>query len=122
MLLNSVKPQFAPDEIVKETILYKSILAKKAKDWETAQAVWYDMMESDKFGCYPYIELAKHLEHREKNIKAALDLTDKALKLLEFEREFTSDISYASNMSSLKRRRSRLLRRISSNNKGVGRT
>lgn len=121
ILLDLIKPDFAPEEIADDTILYKSLLAKKARDWETARATWNNMLESGRFGCYPYIELAKHLEHREKNPQAALDLTNKALRLLEFEREFTSDISYANSMSSLKRRRSRLLKKATSIKKGAGR-
>ncbi len=119
-LLDSIKPQFAPEGIADETILYKSLLTKKVKDWETAQAIWHDMIRSGKYGCYPYIELAKHLEHRQKNPKAALDLTNAALRLLEFEREFASEISYANILLSLKRRQSRLLRKTSSIKKGVG--
>ena len=87
----------------------------------TAQAIWDDMMGSGKFGCYPYIEQAKHLEHRQKNPEAALDLTKAALRLLEFEREFSSDISYTNVLSSLKRRQSRLIRKTSSTKKGVRR-
>jgi len=121
VLLDSIKPQFAPEEIADETIMYKSLLAKKARDWETAQAIWHDMIGSGRFGCYPFIELAKHLEHRQKNPETALNLTNKALRLLEFEREFTSDISYVNIQSSIKRRRSRLLKKTSSTKKGVGR-
>jgi hypothetical protein len=120
-LLDSIKSQFAPEEIADESILYKSLLAKKAKDWESAQDIWDDMMGSGRFGCYPYIEQAKHLEHRQKNPEAALDLTKAALRLLEFEREFSSDISYANILSSLKRRQSRLIRKTSSIKKGVSR-
>lgn len=122
ILLDSIKPQFAPEDIADETILYKSLLARKAEDWETARAIWNDMIGSGKYGCYPYIELAKHLEHRQKSPKAALDLTNAALKLLEFEREFTSDISYAKVLSVLKKRQSRLLRKISSKKKASAKT
>ena len=122
ILLDLIKPQFAPEEIADETILYQSLLAKKARDWETAQAAWHDMIESGRFGCYPYIEKAKHLEHRQKDPGAALDLTNAALRLLEFEREFTSDNSNANILSSLKRRQGRLLRKTSLIKKGVGRT
>ncbi len=80
------------------------------------------MMGSGRFGCYPYIEQAKHLEHRRKNPKAALDLTNAALRLLEFERELTADTSYTNILSSLKRRQSRLIRKTSSIKKGDGRT
>ena len=121
VLLDTIKPQFASEEIADETIMYKSLLAKKARDWETAQAIWHHMIGSGRFGCYPYIELAKHLEHRQKNPETALNLTNKALGLLEFEREFASGISYANIQSSIKRRRSRLLRKTSSTKKGVGR-
>ncbi|MEE9553709.1 MAG: ribonuclease H-like domain-containing protein [candidate division Zixibacteria bacterium] len=110
--IDKIKTEYAPDKIADETLFLKSILAKKERNWDEAQSLWREMLDSGKFGYYPHIEMAKHLEHRKKDIKAALELTNNALKLIEFERELSSHTSYKNNSSALKRRHKRLTHKI----------
>jgi uncharacterized protein YprB with RNaseH-like and TPR domain len=107
-----IKIDFAPNNVAREALLLKSILAKKEKNWKEAKSLWRTMLNSGKFGFYPNIELAKHLEHREKDLKSALEMTISAQKLIEFEREILSSAAYNNHFSALKRRHRRLLRKM----------
>ena len=110
-LLSNVKPQFASDEAINEFYLLRCRAAKKLRDWEIATSIWEQMLKIGRFGHYPHVELAKHYEHRLKDLKTALKLTNLALRTMEFERQFISDARYRSLTESLRRRQSRLLRK-----------
>lgn len=114
-LLSAIKPRFAPQEIINESIFLQSHAAKKTRDWDSAVEIWGRMLKMGKFGCYPYVELAKHCEHRLKDYKAALNLTNMAMRNIEFEREFIAPAAYKSLLESLKARHKRLLKRIDKN-------
>jgi uncharacterized protein YprB with RNaseH-like and TPR domain len=111
-LLSGIKRRFAPKDIIDESILLQSRAAKKTRDWDAAVEIWSRMVKMGKFGCYPYVELAKHCEHRLKDYKAALDHTNNAMRYIEFEREFIAPAAYKSLLESLKIRHKRLLKRI----------
>ncbi len=111
-LLSCIKPKFAPREIVDETLRLHSRVARKMKDWDDALKTWNQMLRLGRFGCYPHIELAKHYEHRLKDHKRALDYTNIALRIIEFEREFISSAAYERTLESLKTRRARLINRL----------
>ncbi|HBC46220.1 MAG TPA: hypothetical protein DCZ43_04170 [candidate division Zixibacteria bacterium] len=111
-LLSCIKPQFAPRDIVDETLRLHSKAAHKMKDWDDALKIWNQMLRLGRFGCYPHIELAKHHEHRLKDYQRALDYTKIALRLVEFEREFVSPASYQNTLAALKKRQSRLLEKM----------
>jgi hypothetical protein len=110
-LLSSVKPQCASNETIDEYFLLRCRAAKKLKDWETAASLWTQMQKTGRFGHYPHVELAKHYEHRTKDAKTALQLTNLALRSIEFEREFVSSARYKGVMESLRRRQARLLKK-----------
>jgi uncharacterized protein YprB with RNaseH-like and TPR domain len=114
-LLSSIKLQFAPRDVADESLMLKSLTAKKIRDWPTAIETWREMQKAGRFGFYPHIELAKHHEHRLRDFKTALDLTNMAFKLVEFEREFASPSAYEGQLATLRRRRIRLLKRLASN-------
>ena len=113
-MLADIKRQFAPREINDESLLLKSLAAKKSRDWDTAIDTWKLMLKSGRFGCLPHVELAKHHEHRLKDYKSALNLTLAALKYIEFEQEFVSPAAYQNQLEALKRRHRRLLKKLDS--------
>lgn len=49
---------------------------------QEAVAVWQGMVRRHEGGIVPYVELAKHYEHTERNIALALDMTRRAMLLL----------------------------------------
>lgn len=117
-MLGFIKSDFAENSTNDDALMLKSIAAKRARDWAMAQSIWRQMVDSGRFGIFPHIELAKHLEHRIRDLHAALDMTDSAVRLLEFEREFLTAADYRSSLSELKHRRKRLITKI--NKKSAG--
>ena len=55
---------------------------RRAGDRNQAREIWQAMVIRHEGGVEPYIELAKHYEHVEKDIPAALEMTRRALMLL----------------------------------------
>jgi len=111
-LVQSIKSDFAPRDIADEALFLRSVLAKRIRNWSEANDIWREMLGSGKFGCHPYIELAKHFEHRDKDPKSALEMTDAALRLLEFERAISSSTALNNLQAALKRRYRRLINKI----------
>jgi uncharacterized protein len=112
-VLANIKTQFASNDISDDMLLISSSAARKIKDWERAISIWNQMIKTGRFGAYPHIELAKYHEHRLKSLQDALDLTNSALRLLEFQRDFISSAVYKTQYESLLTRRRRLLTKLS---------
>ncbi len=53
---------------------------KKLKKWSQAVKIWNECLSTEAYHPIPYIELAKHYEHREKNFPKAKDIVEKALQ------------------------------------------
>jgi uncharacterized protein YprB with RNaseH-like and TPR domain len=117
-MLGFIKSDFAEKQVNDDAMMIKSITAKRVKDWDKAQSAWRQMIDCGRFGIFPHIELAKHLEHRAKDLGSALELTKSAMRLLEFERELLSGSEYRKNLSELKHRQKRILKKI--NKKSAG--
>ena len=117
-LLGYIKRNFASDYTNDDALMMKSITAKRARNWEGAQTIWREMIDTGRFGIYPHIELAKHYEHRNKNITDAYDLTNSAMKMLEFERELLSNSEYRAILGEIKHRQKRLKRKLDKKNAG----
>jgi hypothetical protein len=115
-MLSCIKPQFASRDSVDESRRLHSLAARKMKDWDEAAKVWNQMLRLGRFGCYPHIELAKHHEHHLKDYRRALDYTNIALRIVEFEREFVSAAAYQNTLTSLKKRQQRLLEKANRQN------
>ena len=58
-----------------------SLMFRREGSGEASEAVWREMIERGQMGIFPYVELAKYLEHQKKDIAAALSLTEKALAI-----------------------------------------
>lgn len=71
------------DRFKKEIRIQLAFAYKKQNNWNLAQSTWLEIIENDTFHPLPFIELAKHLEHREKDHGAARKLVGKALKEME---------------------------------------
>jgi hypothetical protein len=112
-LINLIKEKFASDDIFNNSLFMKSAIAKKLRDWQTAQDIWRKMIKRNLYGCYPHVELAKHMEHRERDFDKALDLTNSAIGIVRFENEMASSKNYKLLINSLTRRKNRLLKRKS---------
>ncbi len=111
-MLKFINPKFASAEINDEARMLSALSCKRLRNWENAWAIWNEMLKSNRFGIYPHVELAKHLEHRVKDFDSALELTLTAIRATELEREFITGIEFKIRLKALKRRQRRLLSRI----------
>ena len=64
-----------------------SLMLRREGDREGAEKVWQEMTRRGQMGAFPYIELAKLREHRDRNYEEALRLSERALALTEDEKE-----------------------------------
>ena len=64
---------------------------RRAGDRAQAKEIWQAMVIRHEGGVTPYIELAKHYEHVEKDIPSALEMTRRALMLMAEPTLFDSD-------------------------------
>ena len=83
-----------------------SLMLRADRDWTEAERVWREMIERGQMGVFPYVELAKLYEHRVREPREALRLTEAALALAP-----------DAEKDALERRRVRLLARIAAREK-----
>lgn len=55
---------------------------KKKKDYQGSMKIWKELAAPDPGGLIPMEEIAKHLEHREKDLEGALSITQEAISLV----------------------------------------
>ena len=79
-----------------------SLMLRREGNGDEARDIWLDMISRRQGGTFPYTELAKHCEHRERDYRAALTYTRQALRL-------TND---ADERAALLHRAERLMRRL----------
>lgn len=99
------------------TIKYKSLKKlswqyKRTNQYNKAVEIWEEMIEENKMGTFPFIELAKYFEHEKKNFKEAKKYTDQALSLLQEKRTIINN--YEKKQKKLKHRQHRLDKKINS--------
>jgi uncharacterized protein YprB with RNaseH-like and TPR domain len=71
-------------------LMDKSLMHKRKNDWQTAAQIWEKLIESADFSFHALEELAKYYEHKEKDFKAALEYTSRAVKALELLNQLDS--------------------------------
>lgn len=64
-----------------------SLLLRRDGEGAEAERIWLDMIRRRQMGIFPYIELAKAREHRDRNYEEALAYTERALELTIDEKE-----------------------------------
>lgn len=84
-----------------------SLMLRRDGETDEAERVWQEMIRRGQMGAFPYIELAKSREHRDRNYRAALEYTEQAMAHAADEAE----------AAALSARRARLLRRIENQKK-----
>jgi hypothetical protein len=85
---------------------------KSQRRYEEANRIWRETIERLPFHPLPYIELAKHCEHREGAIQAALEWVERALRNLQISAEFGRDKDSLPYGNDLLHRRGRLRRKL----------
>ena len=68
--------------VATEASLDLALYHKRKGNWNEALAIWFQLAEKEEPNPLAMIELAKYLEHREKDFSAALDLTEGVLTII----------------------------------------
>jgi uncharacterized protein YprB with RNaseH-like and TPR domain len=85
-----------------------SLLLKRQGRYAEAKELWLGMRASGTQGIFPYVELAKHFEHREADCAAALEIVEECMASLRPRELAPAGAEYMA----LARRRERLLARL----------
>jgi hypothetical protein len=86
---------------------------KRMQRYDEAHRLWQRALEKLTFHPLPYIELAKHYEHRMRDYDQALALIDRALRGIELREELRGERDF--HRADLEKRRQRLQRKKNSN-------
>lgn len=85
---------------------------KRLRETERAVAIWQRLVDGGARTIYPYVELAKHHEHRTRLPSVAMELTQRALALHRGARAYTSPARHIADGADLEKRRLRLARKV----------
>lgn len=88
---------------------------RRSGDPQASKDIYLRMLALHEGGVHPYIALAKHYEHQERDIPAALDMTRRAMMLLA-EPSLLDDEDTMKTRDALQKRYERLLLRLSRQN------
>jgi uncharacterized protein YprB with RNaseH-like and TPR domain len=67
-----------------EAMRFLSLVYKRRGLWERSAALWEDMLSWDgRRSSFPYVELAKHYEHRVKDYSKALEMVRRASEMVD---------------------------------------
>lgn len=89
----------------------KGFLLKRLQEFGQAEQVWHRCLEAGTRSLVPYIELAKHYEHRTKEIAKALELAQAAHALAERRYGITRSQEAKRDLDEVQHRLDRLQRR-----------
>ncbi len=62
--------------------LYLARSWRRSGERQEAAAIWQSMIDRHEGGIVPYVEMAKHYEHAERNLSMAMEMTRRAMMLL----------------------------------------
>lgn len=83
---------------------------KRVDRYQEAVEIWQEMIKKSTLDTFPYVEMAKFFEHREKDYEQALFYTNQAIELLAKNRFIKNN--YKKEMENLKHRKERLAKKI----------
>jgi uncharacterized protein YprB with RNaseH-like and TPR domain len=89
---------------------------KRLDDRARAVELWQSMVDADAGSTYPYVELAKHLEHKANEYARAADLTRRAIDRHHANRAVMTSWRWRSDLAELEKRLARLERKLNAGN------
>jgi uncharacterized protein YprB with RNaseH-like and TPR domain len=90
-----------------------SLYFRRQRDYTRASEIWRMMVDSElRRETFPYVELAKHCEHRVKDYSQAIDYVNRAMVILEAGDHHHSPYWVSRERAELRHRLSRLERRL----------
>lgn len=96
----------------KELLIRIAFNYKKLGRWNDAAVAWNECISAESYHPLPYIELAKHFEHRERNFSKAKILVKKALSEIEIVDGLNRRVDWGFYRENLEYRRQRLARKL----------
>lgn len=100
------------DDFGTQDLLFQLAYAHKKRDQRSKAArIWERCIQTQPYHPLPYIELAKHFEHRAKNFKKAVALVDKALAEIVVTEQVSGRQRWVEYRDELEYRKRRLLRK-----------
>jgi len=84
---------------------------KRIDRYDKAAEIWKEMIDQKKQGIFPYVEMAKYLEHKKKNFKEALNYTNQAIEMLNERRIIINN--FDKKIKNLEHRKERLIKKSS---------
>jgi hypothetical protein len=105
--------QQAQSRLSLEDHLAFGLCYKSQRRYAEANRVWQEIIAKLPFHPLPYIELAKHFEHREGAVMAALEWVERALRNLRLSEELGRKSDWAVFKNDLFHRQARLQRKMS---------
>ncbi|MFQ5674604.1 MAG: ribonuclease H-like domain-containing protein [bacterium] len=102
-----------PNSNARGKLLMRTALThKKLQNWCSAEKAWHDCLASESYHPLPYIELAKYYEHKQRNLKKAKALVDKALAEMDILGALRRNGKWLAHYEDLLSRKQRLLRKL----------
>ena len=89
-----------------------SLAHKKLGQWNDAETIWLNLVQECPNHFFSYEELAKYYEHKAKHYSEALNLVNRAIKLVDFKSDFDSDSRIKSARDGFYYRKRRLERKL----------
>lgn len=99
-------------ELKLQTHKLSSLAHKKLGDWSSAQKIWMRLIQEHPENLFSYEELAKYYEHKARDYSEALNLVNRAMKLVDFKFDFDSDSRIKSARDGFYYRKRRLERKL----------
>lgn len=109
VLQNSSERHLRREALVRTAFNYKRL-----EKWAQAAEMWERYLSSESYHPLPYIELAKHYEHRQRELAMAKKLVDKALAELNVMLELGRKRDWLIYKDDLEYRRQRIIRKLNS--------
>ncbi|MDW7738491.1 MAG: ribonuclease H-like domain-containing protein [Bacillota bacterium] len=102
----------AHETLASEAALELAFYHKRMGDWLEAVTIWQRMIDNHSVNPLPYVEMAKHMEHRSKQYKSALEMALRALEISRlFPDRYTSgELSITALQHRIRRLKARLFR------------
>lgn len=91
---------------------WKSLYLKKNNMWDDAYKIWKEIHHKPEFCFFALEESAKYLEHKKKDLHAALETVESAFKRLDLQQELGYQIFEPYWQERFEKRRARLLKKI----------
>jgi hypothetical protein len=105
-------PEKVPGSVRREALVRTAFNYKRLGKWSDAAETWGAFLAAESFHPLPYLELAKHYEHRDRDLAKAKNFVEKALAELSIAEGVRRRSDWLVYKEDLEYRRKRLVRKL----------